>query len=165
MSALLLLCLGPWPCCSLRTPGKQVSFFSGPLLASLLISFPFPSLSPHVIICPNGLQQVYFFSAWYCTWDALGTQIFEGSLNEWSPSLVTKSKLALLAIWQTNESERKGVEARNTSLFGKPDLEDGRLISQNNHVVGVWFPGSLMDHKWGEVRKQGKKAFSIASIF
>ena len=35
------------------------------------------------------------------------------------------------------------------SLFGKPDLEDGRLISQNNHVVRVWFPGSFMDQKWG----------------
>lgn len=44
--------------------------------------------------------------------------------------LVTKSKLALLATRQANESERRGVDTRNTTLFGKlADGEDGRLMS------------------------------------
>lgn len=84
MSALLPRCLGSWSPCSLCTPGKQVSFVSSPLLGPFLISSSFPSLSPHETMCPSDLQQtVYFFSAWYCTWDAVGAQIFEGCWNEW----------------------------------------------------------------------------------
>ena len=50
---------------------------------------------------------------------------------------------------------RGGVEARNTTLFGKPaDREDGRLVSQNNHLVEVWMPAYFMDQRWGEVKKQ-----------
>ena len=26
------------------------------------------------------------------------------------------------------------------------DQEDGRLMSQNNQLVGAWMPGSFMDH-------------------
>ena len=34
---------------------------------------------------------------------------------------------------------RPGVEARNTALLEEPaDREDGRLISQNNHLILVW---------------------------
>ena len=33
-------------------------------------------------------------------------------------------------------TERKGIEARNTTLFREPaDREEGRLMSQNNHLV------------------------------
>ena len=33
--------------------------------------------------------------------------------------------------------KRQGVEARNMTLFGKlADQEDGRIMSQNNHLVG-----------------------------
>ena len=41
------------------------------------------------------------------------------------------------------------VEARKTTLFEKlADREDGRL-SQNNHLAGVWMPGSLTEpEKW-----------------
>ena len=43
---------------------------------------------------------------------------------------------------------RGGVEARNTTLFGKSaDREDGRLASQNNHLVGVWMPVSFMGQR------------------
>ena len=46
----------------------------------------------------------------------------------------------------------------NMTSFEKPaDREDGRLMSQNNHLVGVWMPGSFMDQSWGEVSKQSKK--------
>ena len=32
------------------------------------------------------------------------------------------------------------------TLFRKPaDQEDGRLMFQNNHLVGVWMSGSFMD--------------------
>ena len=49
---------------------------------------------------------------------------------------MTESKFALLAIQQATKSERQGVGARNTTLFRKPaDLEDGRLISQINHLI------------------------------
>jgi len=30
------------------------------------------------------------------------------------------------------------------TLFGRPaDQEDGRLMSQNNHFISVWMPGSF----------------------
>ena len=55
----------------------------------------------------------------------------------------------MLSTWQANGSERRGVEARNTILFRKPaDQEDGRLMFQNNHLFGVWMPGSFMDQRW-----------------
>ena len=63
---------------------------------------------------------------------------------------VTESKFALLTARQANESKRWGVEARDTTLFRKPaDWEVGRLMSQHNHLVGVWMPGSFMDQRWG----------------
>ena len=34
------------------------------------------------------------------------------------------------------------------TLFGKPaDREDGRLAPQNNHLLGVWMPGSFIDQR------------------
>ena len=38
------------------------------------------------------------------------------------------------------------------TLFEKPvDWEDGRLMSQNNHLIGVWMPVSFIEHGgcWG----------------
>ena len=50
---------------------------------------------------------------------------------------MTESKLSLLTTPKANESERRGVEARNMTLFGEPaDQEDGKLMSQNNPLVG-----------------------------
>ena len=38
---------------------------------------------------------------------------------------------------------------RDTALVGElTDQEDGRLKSQNNHLVMVWIPGSFMDQRW-----------------
>lgn len=63
---------------------------------------------------------------------------------------VTESKFALLTTRQANESERRGVAARNTTLFRKPAVqEDGKLMSQHNQLVGVWMPRSFMDQRWG----------------
>ena len=46
---------------------------------------------------------------------------------------------------------RRGVEARNMTLFGKPaDREDGRLKSRNNHLIGVWMPVSFIEQGRGE---------------
>ena len=51
---------------------------------------------------------------------------------------VTESRLTLLTAREVNESERRGVEARNTTVFGElVDQEDSRLRSQNNHSWGV----------------------------
>ena len=62
--------------------------------------------------------------------------------------VVTKSKLSLLAAQQANETERQGVEASNTPLFGElADLKDGTIKSQNTHLLGVWMPGSFMDQR------------------
>ena len=56
----------------------------------------------------------------------------------WGPWSVTESKLTLLTAWQTNESERQGIEARDMTLFGnRADPEDGRLVTQSNHLVEV----------------------------
>ena len=72
--------------------------------------------------------------------------------------IVTGSKRPLLAAQQAHKSKRRGVEARNTTLFGKlVDGEDGKLMSENNHLVGPWMSGSFMDQRWGEVREQNIK--------
>ena len=73
-----------------------------------------------------------------------------------------ESKLTLLTTWQTRESKRWGVEARNTTLFRKlANWKDGRLESQSNHLVRVWMPGSFMksgtENQWGtEVKRQNR---------
>ena len=51
------------------------------------------------------------------------------------------------------------------TLFGKSaDREGGRLMSQNNHFIGVWMPGSFIEQKWVEVKKQSKEAINRANI-
>ena len=76
-----------------------------------------------------------------------------------SARAISESKLTLFATREASESEGQRVEERNTTLFGKPaDRKDGKLLSQNNHLVGVWMPGSFMDQRWGEVRKESKNA-------
>ena len=51
-------------------------------------------------------------------------------------------------------NRRQGIEARSLPLFGKlADREDGRLMSQNNHLVSFWTPGSFIEQRWGGVEK------------
>ena len=47
---------------------------------------------------------------------------------------------------------RQGVEARNNNLFRKPaDGKDGRLVSQNSHLIKAWLPDSFIEKgKGGE---------------
>ena len=67
---------------------------------------------------------------------------------------VTESKHSLLTAQQANKPERQDIEARNTTLFGKPaDWEDSRLMSQNNHLVRVWMPGSFIEQRTREVEE------------
>ena len=50
---------------------------------------------------------------------------------------VVKSKLSLLAVCQASKSKRQSVEARDTTSFRESaDRKDGRLLSQNNHLMG-----------------------------
>ena len=51
-------------------------------------------------------------------------------------------------------NQRRGAEARKTTLFGKPaDWEDGRLVSPKNHLLWVWMPVSFIaserERRWG----------------
>ena len=40
------------------------------------------------------------------------------------------------------------------TLFGKlADWEDGRLMSQNSHLIGIWMPGSFIEQRGEEVKK------------
>ena len=37
---------------------------------------------------------------------------------------------------------------KEETLIGEPaDREDGRLVPQNNHLIGVWMPGSFIDQR------------------
>ena len=75
------------------------------------------------------------------------------SCRERGAIAVTLSKLALLAAWQANESERWGFEAKDTTLLRKPaNWEDGRLKSKSNHFVGVWKSGSFTEPERGAMR-------------
>lgn len=49
--------------------------------------------------------------------------------------MLTKSKLAMLTTQQASESKR-GVETRNMTLFRRLADQEGRLISQDNHLMG-----------------------------
>ena len=52
--------------------------------------------------------------------------------------------------WLNNEVLRQGIQP-----FGKPaDQEDGRLMSQNDHLMGSKMPGSFKNQRWRDVRKQ-----------
>ena len=47
-------------------------------------------------------------------------------------------------------NRRRGVEAGNTTLFRKlADQEHGGLVSQNNHLIGVWVPVSFIEQRRG----------------
>ena len=79
--------------------------------------------------------------------------------------LLLSPSSVLLAADQANESKTWGVEARETTSIGElVDQEDGRLAPQNNHLIGVWRPGSFLDQRWGKVKKQSKKAISSAVV-
>ena len=84
--------------------------------------------------------------------------------TEQDPGLPSPS-LVCLPQWQASESESRGVEAKNMTLLKElADREDGRLMSQNHHLTWVWMSGSLMDQRWGEVRKQRKNTIYLANI-
>ena len=55
-------------------------------------------------------------------------------------------------------NQRRGAEARNTTLLGKlADGEDSRLTSRRNHLVRVWMPVSFIQHRagrWGNKVKR-----------
>ena len=51
------------------------------------------------------------------------------------------------------------------TLFGKLAYqEDGKLMSQSNHLIWVWMPGSFINQRQEEVRQQGKEAINLANI-
>ena len=72
---------------------------------------------------------------------------------------VTESKLTLLTAQQATESKKRGVEGRKI-LIGEPaDREDGRLVPQNNRLIGAWMPGSFIDQRERsseELKSQGR---------
>ena len=37
-------------------------------------------------------------------------------------------------------------------------------MSQSNHLIWVWMPGSFIDQRWEEMRKQSKKAFNLENV-
>ena len=80
--------------------------------------------------------------------------------------IIAKCKLALLTTWQASKSSRLGVEARNVTLLGKlAEWEDDRLISQNNHLLWAWMPGSFIDQRWEEVKKESENAVNLINTF
>ena len=71
---------------------------------------------------------------------------------------VTEYKRTLLTAQEANKSKGQGVEGRHTTLFGPADREDGRLMSQSNHLVGVWKPHSFAGLRREAIRNQSQKA-------
>ena len=62
-------------------------------------------------------------------------------------------------IWET-----RGWGKEETLIGDPADQEDGRLVPQNNHLIGVWMPGCFIAQRWREVRKQSKRAINLANI-
>ena len=73
--------------------------------------------------------------------------IFAGFfLTKLNTLTVLLSPSSLCSPYSRPMNRRRGAEARNTTLFGKPaDREDGRLVSLKNHLMGVWMPVSLTE--------------------
>ena len=115
-----------WPC-----PFFHVSLALGSVLELLL--------SPTITSC-------HIQSTFHCTlqsnWEVVHC-----------PHCDCYAKLALLAAWQANESERWDIEARKRLIRHPADREDGRLVPQNHHLIGVWMPGSFIDQKRNEELK------------
>ena len=62
------------------------------------------------------------------------------------------SPSSLCSLQDRSLSPRTGVETRNMTIFRKPsDGEDGRLMSQNSHLKGIWTPVCFIEQRWGEV--------------
>ena len=83
----------------------------------------------------------------------LGDEQVTGPLPRLGQGTLTESKLTLHAAQQANESERRGVESRNTTVFRKQvDTEDGRLMSQSNHLLRALIPSSFTESEGGAMR-------------
>ena len=51
------------------------------------------------------------------------------------------------------------------TLFGKlADWEDGKLMSQNNSLIGVWMPASFIEQRGEQTRKSSQKAIYLAKL-
>ena len=52
-----------------------------------------------------------------------------------------------------------------TTLFGKlANCEDGKLMSQNNNLIGVWMPGSFIEQRGKQARKSSQKAIYLGKL-
>ena len=64
----------------------------------------------------------------------------------------------------SNKSEKQDVVTRSIILLGQlADWEDGRLISQNNHLVGALMPASLWIRNGGGEETKQKDLFLYVS--
>ena len=62
----------------------------------------------------------------------------------------SKCTLHTLHTWQSNTSETM-CWGKKYNFFGKlPDQEDGRLVSQNNHLIWSWMPVSFEEYRAGK---------------
>ena len=100
--------------------------------------------------------------AGYSSWGCKESDTTEQLTLSWNPQkgmlqTVKLEKLLAINFWKYYQvqawpaccltgqlTEEWGVGARNATSFRKPaNQEDGRLMSQNNHLVRVWMPGSF----------------------
>ena len=48
------------------------------------------------------------------------------------------------------------------TLFGKlADGKDGGLMSQNNHLIGVWMPCAFIDQRGTKVKRQDREGDAV----
>ena len=57
--------------------------------------------------------------------------------------------------------QRQGI----ITLFGKlAGWEDGKLMSQNNNLIGVWMPASFIEQRGEQAMKSSQKAIYLAKL-
>ena len=113
-----------------------------------------PTLCICIITLVNTIVYLYLYRQ-ISSCRVLSMESFSLSLCYWLCSLLKRP------MNPREEVLRQGI----TTLFRElADWEDGRLMSQNNHFTWFWIPGSFMDQRWREVRKQSKKAINLANI-
>ena len=95
---------------------------------------------------------------WQCSEALVQKLALVLALLLWSPSLLCSPHDKPMNL------RDEGLRQERDFIWGPTDREDGRLAPQSNHLIGAWMPGSFIDQRWGEVRKQSKKAFNFASI-
>ena len=107
----------------------------------------------------NSYRLVMDREAWHTA--VHGVSKSRTQLSNWTELIITKYKLTLLTTRQANESRDK-VLRQGIRLYS--DWEDGRLMTENNHLVVLSMPDSFIEPERGDeelVKRQNREGEAV----